>query len=75
MPVPRKIQGPGQSAAGVEDDMIDVEIREEHTTRVLETEDHFKAVKTVQEHNRRLTQMIIWTRSTELSCLHSRRDN
>jgi hypothetical protein len=57
------ITRPSTTTGGVEgDDMIDVEIREEHTTRVLETEDHFKAVKTVQEHNRRLMQMIEWTR-------------
>jgi hypothetical protein len=43
-------------------DMIDVEIREEHASQVLETEEHFKAIKTVQEHNRRLMKMINWTR-------------
>lgn len=33
-----------------DDDMIDIEIREEHTIRVHETEDYFKAESTVKEH-------------------------
>lgn len=43
-----------------DDDMIDIEIREEHTIRVHETEDYFKAESTVNEHNRRLMRMIQW---------------
>lgn len=49
-----------ERAGGLEEDndMIEIEIREEHNIGVNETEDHFKAESTVKEHNRRLMRMI-----------------
>jgi hypothetical protein len=48
------------SGQEIVEDIIDIEIREEHSIRVNETEDHFKAESTVKEHNRRIMRMIEW---------------
>ena len=39
-----------------------IEINEEHNISMRETEDNFKAEKTVKDHNRRLQEMIIWVK-------------
>ena len=51
----------GRRAAATEQ-ITHVDIRAEHTQEIRETEDHFKAVKTVKDHNRRIMEMIRWVK-------------
>ena len=44
-------------------DIIEVAIRQEHSSAVRQTEDFCKKQKTVQDHNRRLMQMIEWIKT------------
>ena len=43
-------------------EVLAIEINEEHNISMRETEDNFKAEKTVKDHNRRLQEMIIWVK-------------
>jgi len=43
-----------------EDGILEVNINPEHSAGIRETEDFFKSPKTVQDHNRRLMEMIKW---------------
>ena len=45
----------------VEDAVVEVMIQAGHSESIKETEDHFKAMKTVKEHNRRIKEQILWT--------------
>ena len=51
-----------QTTANEEDSIITANIQQAHTDGIRETEDHFKSEKTVKDHNRRLSEMILWTK-------------
>ena len=61
--IPRTMNNTGGGAEGnnqEEDGILQVEINAEHSAGIRETEDFFKSAKTVQDHNRRLMEMIKW---------------
>lgn len=42
------------------DEVIEVDILDGHNEEIRATEDHFKAAKTVKDHNRRIMQQVRW---------------
>ena len=44
-------------------EVVEVEILADHNEEVRATEDHFKAAKTVKDHNRRIMQQIRWVQA------------
>ena len=59
--IPQSVSNTNDTAAGnQEDETIAVDINVEHSAGIRETEDFFKSPKTVQDHNRRLIEMIKW---------------
>jgi hypothetical protein len=51
-----------QTTANEDGNIITANIQQAHTDGIRETEDHFKSEKSIKDHNRRLHEMIFWTK-------------